>query len=596
MPQESIRNFCIIAHIDAGKSTLADRFLELTKTVPEEKMKPQYLDQMSLERERGITIKLQPVTMNYTLNAKPYTLNLIDTPGHVDFSYEVSRSLAAVEGVVLLVDAGQGIQAQTLSNLYLAQEQNLAIIPVINKIDLPNVDLAKRKKELADLLKINQEEIILTSAKNGQGVNQVLESVVKKIPAPKGKAGAPLRALIFDSFFDEYQGAIAYVRIVDGRLMSEDKIQLIAATKTIKVQNVGIFGPELKPTPELATGQIGYIATGMKDIESCRVGDTITIFSDQLAMIKPLSGYQEVKPMVFAGLYSQDGAGEKLRNGLMKLKLNDASLALEPEYSPVLGSGFRAGFLGLLHLDIVSQRLKREYNLNLTITVPSVAYKVILKEGGEIMVKSPQDLPDPTKIEAIWEPWMKVDIITPDTYMGSVMELVKKRKGRLKSSEYLGKRLILHIEMPLALLLIDFYDKLKSVSSGYASMSYDFCDWRPTRVIKLDILVAGELVPALSSIVYEDSVYPRARQMAVKLKQTIPRQLFEVKIQASVGGKIVAAERIPPMRKDVTAKLYGGDVTRKMKLLKKQKKGKKKMRDRGKVRIPPEAYLAVLKR
>ncbi len=604
MPNTNIRNFCIISHIDHGKSTLADRFLELTNTVAKEKMKPQYLDRMPLERERGITIKLQPATMIW----RNYILNLIDTPGHVDFSYEVSRSLVAVEGAILLVDASQGIQAQTLANLYLAQEQGLRVIPVINKIDLPNIDLNPVKKELANLTGVNPEEIICISAKKGKGIENVLQTVIEQVPAPKDKSNDFLQALIFDSYFDEYKGVVAFVRIFNGSIQAGDKIKFLATGIETSVLEVGIFNPDLKKKKILSAGQIGYIITGLKDIEKCRVGDTIAL-SDQ--EIKPLTGYQEPQSMVFAGLYSkQGGQPEKLRWALIKLKLNDASLIFEPEHSLALGFGFRVGFLGLLHLDIVQERLKREYGLDLTIASPSVAYQIWLKNKKESeVIHSPSGLPDSSQIDKIQEPWMKVDIITPQTYLGSIMDLLNtspqgtKPRINFVSLEYLGQqgsgslaRVIIHSEMPLSLLLADFYDKLKSVSRGYASYSYQFLEYRPAEVVKLDILVAGESVDQLATIVYKDWAYQVGRKIVKALKEILPRQLFEVKLQAAVGGRILAAEKIAPLRKDVTAKLYGGDVTRKKKLLAKQKKGKKRLMKFGKVNIPSEAYLAIMKR
>ena len=635
---KNIRNFCIIAHIDHGKSTLADRFLELTKTVPKEKMRPQFLDRMPLERERGITIKLQPVTMTYQpTNLQTYQLNLIDTPGHIDFFYEVSRSLAAVEGAILLVDASQGIQAQTLTNLDLAQRQNLVIVPVINKIDLPNLDLESVRKELADLLKIDSQEVILASAKNGTGIEEILKAVVRKIPPPEIDLNKPLRALIFDSFFDDYRGVVAFVRIFDGEIRTGEKIKMLGSGAETQALEVGILKPDLTPVSVLEVGEIGYIVTGLKETAKCRVGDTITqarINADQNTdqrryisvnqpastrlsrrggrsnqresayLVEPLPGYQEPKPMVFAGIYPIRGEeGPKLRQALGKLKLNDASLFFEPEFSAALGFGFRAGFLGLLHLEIVKERLKREYDLDLILTTPLVAYQVKMKTGEEKIIRSPQELPDPTKISQILEPWLKLEIITPVNYLGPIMEMVTDYRGKFISLEYLGQgsdkkhqRAVLYYEIPLALILVDFYDKLKSLSAGYASLSYEFLDYRAADLTKLDILVASEKIEALSTIVYRDEAYQQGRKIVEALKKVLPRQLFEVKIQAAVAGKILASEHLPPMRKDVTAKLYGGDVTRKMKLLTKQKKGKKKLLKLGKVNIPAEAYLAVLRR
>ncbi|MDD4606863.1 MAG: translation elongation factor 4 [Patescibacteria group bacterium] len=603
-----IRNFCIIAHIDHGKSTLADCFLELTQTVSQRDMKEQILDQMDLEREKGITIKLQPVRMKYKLGDQEYELNLIDTPGHVDFNYEVSRSLAAVEGAILLVDAVQGIQAQTLSNLYLALEQDLTIIPVINKIDLPNADVEGTQQEIMNLLSIKKEDILLVSAKTGQGVEQILKEVIKQVPPPQGEINKPFKALIFDSHFDEYKGVMAYIRVVDGQIKSEDKILMMASQQEAEVLETGIFNPKLKKVTELSVGEIGYLATGLKISQHCRVGDTVV---NPKIKVEALPGYKEVKPMVFAGIYLSEGSNfNKLRESLEKLQLNDAALTFEPDYSQALGHGFSCGFLGLLHLEIIQERLKREYNLKVIITTPSVAYHVKLKNGQQLLVHRPQEMPEPTKVESVQEPWMKVDIITPEKYLGPIMELVTNKNGEYISTEYLDhqvkttyqRRVILHYDLPLNSLIRDFYDKLKSVSSGYASLNYEFNNYRSTEIIKLDILISEEKMPALSALIYKDSSFQEARQIVQSLKNNIPRQMFEIKIQAVInsddkgGGKIIASERIAPMRKDVTAKLYGGDVTRKRKLLAKQKKGKQKMRQMGRVNIPPEAYLAMFKR
>ncbi len=602
--ENNIRNFCIIAHIDHGKSTMADRFLELTNTVSPDKLKPQMLDRMPLERERGITIKLTPVTMNYKLNNRDYILNLIDTPGHVDFSYEVSRSLAAVEGAILLIDATQGIQAQTLANLYLANELNLKIIPVINKIDLPSVDIERVKDEVSNLLKIEDDKIILASAKRGDGVKEILARVISDIPAPEADKSNILRGLIFDSIFDEYRGVVVFVRLIDGQIKKGDKIKMLSNGKIANVLEVGIFKPDLLPIQELSAGLIGYIATDLKEINECRVGDTITTV---VGNIKPLPGYRDVKPMVYASLYPKEGSeAGRLRLALERLKLNDASLIFEPEHSPVLGFGFRAGFLGLLHLDIVKERIRREFNLDLVITAPSVVYKIKTKNReDEIFIYSSLELPDPSSIEHTEEPWVKLDIIVPVGYLGAIMELANNFRGHFISLDYLfghnaikeeSQRAILHYEAPLAMLLVDFYDKLKSASAGYASLSYEFLEFRPAQVVKLDILVAEEKVESLSTIVYEDTVQQVGRRIVETLKEVLPRQMFEVKIQAVIGGKIIASERISAIRKDVTAKLYGGDITRKMKLLTKQKKRKKEMLKSAKVDIPPEAYLAVLRK
>ncbi|HLD30862.1 MAG TPA: translation elongation factor 4 [Patescibacteria group bacterium] len=593
MDQDKIRNFCIIAHIDHGKSTLADRLLESTNTIQKREMREQVLDMMDLERERGITIKLQPARMDYAGSI----LNLIDTPGHVDFNYEVSRSLAAVEGALLLVDATQGIQAQTLGNLYLAMEQSLTIIPVINKIDLANAEIEKTKEEIISLLGCREEEIILASGKTGKGVEEVLESVVKKVPSPNGEADKPLRALIFDSKYDDYKGVVAYVRVRDGEIKRGDKMFLMAGKVESEVLEVGYFKPQFVPTNKLSAGEIGYIVTGLKEIEKCRVGDTVTA-SISRAKVSALPGYKEVKPMVFAGVFCKEGNDfPKLREAMLKLKLNDASLTFETEQSKALGFGFRCGLLGLLHLEILEERIRREYNLDVIITVPSVAYKITDRKGNAEIVKSPLEFPDPTFIEIVEEPWIKIDVVSPSQYLGGIMQLVQEKRGVYINTEYLeADRIIIHYEVPLSAILVDFYDKLKSVTSGYGSLNYEFLGYKKTDVVKMDILVAGESVEALSTIVYEDIVHDAGRRIVEALKKVLPRQMFEVKIQAAIGGKIVASEHLPAMKKDVTAKLYGGDVTRKRKLLEKQKKGKKKMKALGKVDIPPEAFMAVLKK
>ncbi len=588
---EKIRNFCIIAHIDHGKSTLADRFLELTGTVPKREMKDQMLDQMDIERERGITIKLQPVRMQW----QGYELNLIDTPGHVDFTYEVSRSLAAVEGAILLVDATQGVQAQTVANLYLALEQNLTIIPVINKIDLPNADIERSQQEICKLLSCQPEEILRVSGKTGQGVETILQAIIQKVPAPVIKEKDVLRALIFDSKFDEYRGVVAEVRIVEGKISAGEKIKFFSTEKISEVLEVGYFTPKFYKTASLEAGEIGYIVTGLKEIKYCRVGDTIVNAQSNAA---PLPGYKEVKPMVFAGFFCKEGNEyTELREAMEKLKLNDAALIYEPENSTALGFGFRCGFLGLLHLEIVQERLKREYGLNLVVTVPSVAYQVGLTNGKSLVVRSPQELPRPELITELKEPIMKVDIFSPKDYLGQIMQLVAEKRGLYLNTEYLDEEIaVLHYEMPLNTLIIDFYDKLKSASSGYASLSYEFLKYQKTDIIRLDILVAEELVEALSSLVYREEAYYAGKKIVESLKNNLPKQMFAVKIQAAIGGKVIAAERLSALRKDVTAKLYGGDYTRKRKLLEKQKKGKKKMMQHGRVDIPPEAFLAVLKK
>ncbi|OGF25537.1 elongation factor 4 [Candidatus Falkowbacteria bacterium RIFOXYB2_FULL_34_18] len=591
----NIRNFCIIAHIDHGKSTIADRMLEITNTVDKRKMKAQLLDRMDLEQERGITIKLQPVTMNYN----GYILNLIDTPGHVDFTYEVSRSLAAVEGAVLLVDATQGIQAQTLANLYLAMEQDLEIIPVVNKIDLPAANKEKTSREIIGLLGCGQEDIIYASGKTGEGVAEVLDMVIKNVPAPRGNTNANTRALIFDSNYDEYRGVVAYIRVIDGCINKKDKIRLLATKAESEALDVGIFKPDYLSTGKLVTGDIGYIVTGFKDVSECRVGDTVTMQKGNEKVL-PLKGYNEVKPMVFAGIFPKEGNefGE-LRDAVEKLKLNDASLFYEAEQSNALGLGFRCGFLGILHLEIFQERLRREYGLELIVTLPSVAYKVEQKDGKKFIARTPQQLPPREKQEKIEEPWVRLDIITPKEFVGGVMSLAQEKRGIYKNTEYIDEtRAILHYEIPMSAILTDFYDKIKSISSGYASINYEFLGYRGAKVVKMDILVAEEPVEALSTIVYEDDAFRCGKEIVSTLKDSLPKQMFVVKLQAAVGGKIIASERLSAMRKDVTAKLYGGDVTRKRKLLEKQKKGKKKMMvsGRGSVDIPSETFVKILKK
>ena len=610
----NIRNFCIIAHIDHGKSTMADRMLEITGTIEKRRMKNQILDRMDLERERGITIKLQPVKMEY----EGYDLNLIDTPGHVDFTYEVSRSLAAVEGAVLLVDASQGIQAQTLANLYLALEQNLIIIPVINKIDLPAANVEKTKKEIIQLLGCSENEIILASGKTGQGVKEVLKAVIALVPAPDTQHKKmvkllqkdervnfnekSLRALIFDSTYDEYRGVVAYIRVFDGCLKKGDKIILLATKAKSEALDIGIFKPEYKSTGELKNGEIGYVVTGFKNVSECRVGDTMALqrTSNILGEVEALRGYNEVKPMVFAGIFPYEGNEfEELREAISKLKLNDAALIYEGEHSEALGLGFRCGFLGLLHLEIFQERLSREYNLNLTVTIPSVAYKVYKKNGDNLIVRSPQKLPDPSEIDKIEEPWVNLDIIAPKEYIGAILNLVQDKRGVYKNTEYIDEsRVILHYMIPMAAILTDFYDKIKSASSGYASINYEFAGYKQADVVKMDILVAEDTVEALAMIVYRDDAFRRGKDVVNTLKETLPKQMFAIKLQAAIGGKIIAAERISAMRKDVTAKLYGGDVSRKRKLLEKQKKGKKKMEAQGKgrVEIPSDTFVKLLKR
>ncbi|EKE19248.1 MAG: hypothetical protein ACD_9C00073G0009 [uncultured bacterium] len=595
---KNVRNFCIIAHIDHGKSTLADRILESTRTVEKRKMKEQLLDQMDLERERGITIKLQPVRMNYVSDGKEYILNLIDTPGHVDFGYEVSRSLAAVEGAVLLVDATKGVQAQTLSNLYLAIEQGLEIIPVVNKVDLPNANVEKTKKEIVHILGCKEEEILEASGKTGIGVDEILKAIVEKIPSPTGDAEKPLRALIFDSKYDTYKGVLAYVRIVDGKVQRDDEVRMMASQKESGVVEVGYFKPEFSTTDALVAGDIGYVATGLKSVEYCRVGDTITASGDK-AHVKALEGYKEVRPMVYAGLYPIEGdAYNMMRDALEKLKLNDAAFVFEPESNLALGKGFRCGFLGLLHLEIIRERLEREFNFSPTITTPSVVYEIKTKGSDETRkIYSATQMPDPSQLDEISEPFVKLEIITPATYLGSIMELMGTLRSTYLNTEYIDlERILLSFEVPLTDIIVNFHDDLKSVSSGYASMSYELIGYRTSDLVKMDIMLAGEIVEALSRIVPRDWAHREGKRIVEKLAGAIPRQNFVIPVQASLGAKIIARETIRPFRKDVIAKLYGGDVTRKNKLLDKQKKGKKKMRNIGKVQVPSEAYLAVLKR
>ena len=624
----NIRNFCIIAHIDHGKSTLADRFLELTGTVEKRKMHAQLLDQMELEQERGITIKLQPVRMSYTVKnfvnvqnvedenkkqlqhleqaKRSYILNLIDTPGHVDFTYEVSRSLAAVEGAILLVDATQGVQAQTIGNLYLALEQDLTIVPVLNKIDLPNADVKKVSEEIIHLVGCKREDILSCSAKTGEGVEEVLRAVIEQVPAPKSPPleddQEGVQALIFDSFYDDYRGVVASVRMVSGGFEKGDEIEFMRTGKTAEILDIGHYAPQLVSDEKLESGQIGYVVSGLKNLGNVRVGDTITHIKKHANQALP--GYKEVKPMVFAGIFPKEGDDySALRDAMDRLKLSDSALFFEPESSQALGFGFRCGFLGMLHLEIFQERLKREFGLHIIATVPSVAYHVFKTKGDELTAKSPQDLPDVQSINHVEEPWMNVDIITPEEYIGNIMNLISERKGMYTNTEYLSssanqKRTMLHYEMPLASLITDFYDKLKTVTSGYGSLSYEFKDYRKTDVVKMDILIAEEPVEALSTLVWRDSAFRIGKKIVNSLKETLPKQQFVVKIQAAIGGKVIAGERLSALRKDVTAKLYGGDVTRKRKLLEKQKKGKKKMMamGKGRVEIPTEAYLAVLKR
>ncbi len=591
-----IRNFCIIAHIDHGKSTLADRLLEYTGTVSKRELLEQTLDQMDLEREKGITIKAQAVRMRYNaLNGEEFELNLIDTPGHVDFTYEVSRSLAACEGALLVIDATQGIEAQTLANLYLAVEADLAIIPVINKIDLPSADPDKVKQEVEDVIGIPQEESILASAKEGIGTQDILEAIVKNVPPPGGAIDNPLRALVFDSHYDAYKGVIAYVRIIDGRLRQGERLAMVASGSTAEILEAGYFQPRLISTGLLTTGEVGYVATGFKNVKDCRVGDTMTV-PGALGHIEPLPGYRPAKPMVFAGLYPVDSSDyPELRDALDRLKLNDASLFYEPETSNALGFGFRCGFLGLLHMEIVQERLEREYDLEILATAPSVEYHVT-KMGGEVIeVANPSDMPSFGEIEKIEEPWMDISIFTPSRYIGTIMDLVTSRRGNYKDLKYIeAERVLLTYNMPLAELIIDFYDQLKSRTQGYASLDYSFAGYQASDLVKLDILVNAVPVDALSLILHRENAYHQGRALVEKLRSLIPRQLFEVPIQAAIGSRVVARETVKAVRKDVLAKCYGGDISRKRKLLEKQKEGKKRMKMVGNVEIPQEAFMAVL--
>ncbi|MEJ5244162.1 MAG: translation elongation factor 4 [Bacteroidota bacterium] len=595
---ENFRNFCIIAHIDHGKSTLADCLLMRTGRVTEREMVTnQILDDNPLEQERGITIKLHAIQMDYTArNGKQYTLNLIDTPGHVDFSYEVSRSLAACEGAILVVDATQGIEAQTISNLYLAIEHNLEIIPVINKIDLPSAEttIDKVKQQIIDLIGCKEEEILLASAKKSIGIDEILEAIVERIPAPKGDPSAPLRALIFDSVFDSYRGVIVYIRVFDGVLRENDKIYFMATDMTYDVEEVGILYMKRHRTGELSAGNVGYFIANIRDLHDTKVGDTVTLFKNRCS--EPIAGFKNVKPMVFSGIYPADSDDfEDLRESLAKLSLNDSAIQYEPETSSALGFGFRCGFLGLLHMEIVQERLEREFNQNIVTTVPNVRYKVIKSNGEEIFIENPAQLPTPVEIEGIQEPYIKAQIITPSEYIGNIMKLCMDRRGTLINTHYLSAdRVDMSWELPLAEVVFDFYDKLKSTSRGYASLDYEFHDYKAGDLVKLDILINGDQVDALSSIVHRSKAYEWGKKLCTKLKDLIPRQMFEVAIQAAIGSKIIARTNVKALRKNVLAKCYGGDISRKRKLLEKQKEGKKRMKQVGNVEIPQEAFLAVL--
>ncbi|MBU4082607.1 translation elongation factor 4 [Patescibacteria group bacterium] len=601
IPQSHIRNFSIIAHIDHGKSTLADRFLELTGTVEKRKMREQVLDMMDLERERGITIKLQPARMEYTYKGEQYLLNLIDTPGHVDFAYEVSRSLAAVEGTILLVDASQGAQAQTLANLNLARGQNLIIIPVVNKIDLGHAKVDEAIKEISQLTEVGEEDVIKISAKSGLNVERVLEEVIKKIPAPTGEFEKPLRALIFDSSYDTYKGVIAYIRIVDGEIKRGDKVEMFASGVQTEVIEVGVFRPMLVKIETLRAGETGYVATGLKEIGQCRVGDTITVGAERRKKVKvlPLPGYKEPSPLIFASFYPVDANDyDLLKDGLAKLNLSDASLVYEIESCEGLGRGFRCGFLGMLHLEIVSERLKREYDLDLVTTSPSVSYRILDdSQRGYQVISSASDFPDASRFAETQEPWINLEIITPVNYLGQTMKILENLRGIYGETQYLSsERVLIKYEAPLGEIIIDFYDKLKNVTAGYASMSYELSDYRPADLTRLDILIAGEKAEAFSRIVPRAKADQEGRALVKKLKEVIPSQLFTIALQAAIGGKVIARETISALRKDVTGYLYGGDYSRKRKLLEKQKKGKKKMMQSGRVNIPSDVFLKVLKK
>ena len=597
MRQDHIRNFSIIAHIDHGKSTLSDRLIELCGAVESREMESQILDNMDLEKERGITIKARAVGLNYRAeNGEEYTLNLIDTPGHVDFNYEVSRSLAACEGALLVVDASQGVEAQTLANTYLAMNHDLEILPVINKIDLPAADPARTKTEIEDIIGIPAMEAPEISAKNGINIPAVLEEIVRGVPAPKGDADAPLKALVFDSQYDSFRGVIVLMRIMDGRVRKDMEIKLMATGAVYKVVEVGHMRPtHLEPCAELSAGDVGYLTASIKNVADTRVGDTVTEAARPAA--EPLPGYAPARPMVYCGIYTEDGSKyPDLRDALEKLKLNDASLSFEPESSVALGFGFRCGFLGMLHMEVIQERLEREFDLDLVTTLPSVIYEVKKTDGSVVRVDNPHNYPDPASIEEASEPYVNVTIITPQEFVGNIMPLCQDRRGEYKNMQYLDSRLVeLHYLMPLNEIIYDFFDTLKARTKGYASLDYELADYRPSELVKVDMLLNGEQVDALSFIAHKDKAYPRARKLCEKLKENIPRQLFEIPVQAAIGGKIIARETVKALRKDVLAKCYGGDITRKKKLLEKQKEGKKKMRQLGTVQIPTEAFLAVLK-
>jgi len=595
-PQERIRNFCIIAHIDHGKSTLADRLLEATGTLTRKEMREQVLDTMDLERERGITIKSHPIRMVYRANdGLDYLFNLIDTPGHVDFTYEVSRSLAACEGAILVVDAAQGIQAQTVSNVYLAVEQGLELLPVINKIDLPAARPDEIMHEIHDLIGSREDEIVKVSAREGTGIPDLLEAIVARVPAPKGDRDGKLQGLIFDSFYDSYRGSVIYVRVKQGRVKKGDVVRMWSTEKSFEAMDAGYFRIQMVTAPELAAGEVGYLITGIKDIHDIKIGDTVTLAADPCDA--PLPGYHEVKPMVFSGLYPVEAEDYvELREALEKLRLNDSSFIFEPETSVALGFGFRCGFLGLLHMEVIQERLEREYSLNLITTMPNVEYVVRTKSGEELVVDNPAQFPPEGRIEHVREPFVKVEVVTPAEFVGAIMALCQGRRGIYLGMEYVTKeRAVMRYEMPLAEILIDFYDKLKSLSRGYASLDYEYIGHRASDVVRLDIALNGDPVDALSMIVHKENAYNMGRDLASRLKEVIPRQMYEVAIQACIGNDVISRTNVRALRKNVTAKCYGGDITRKRKLLEKQKEGKKRMKMVGKVEIPQDAFLAVLK-
>ncbi|MBM4419153.1 MAG: elongation factor 4 [Chloroflexi bacterium] len=595
MDQSRIRNFSIIAHVDHGKTTLSDRILEQTGTISDREVADLVLDSMELEREKGITIKARAVRMFHRgSDGDTYELNLIDTPGHVDFNYEVSRSLQACEGALLVVDAAQGIEAQTLANTYLALEHDLTIVPIINKIDLPSASPATVAAEIEEVIGIAREDVLLASAKEGRGVAEVLEAVIQRIPPPRGDRAAPLRALVFDSHYDSYRGVIAYVRLVDGEIQAGERIMVMSTGRTADILDLGVFQPEGVSVAALGAGEVGYVATGLKNVEDCQVGDTITLA--RAPAVDPLPGYRPAKPMVFAGVYPvENSAYPGLRDALQKLKLNDAALSYEAESTVALGFGFRCGFLGLLHMEIVQERLEREFDLDLLITSPSVEYRAVLRSGEERVVDNPAQMPDPGALEAILEPWMRISIVSPTRYIGAIMELVTTRRGSFERMDYLDEqRVLLQYRVPLSEILVEFYDQLKTRTQGYASLDYTFDRYEQADLVKLDILVNAQPVDALSVITHRDSAYDRGRDLAERLRKLIPRQMFEVPIQASIGSKVIARETIPAMRKNVLAKCYGGDITRKRKLLERQAEGKKRMKRVGNVEIPQEAFMAVL--